>query len=133
MPTVLFVCVENTFRSIIAESLFNAEAPPGWRAVSAGVDAGDRISPSAAILLAEVGVPVSKLLPLQVTERMIEDAERVVTFGCVDRCPSGAAGKTEDWPVPGSTGKSDVQLREIRGELQRRVRDLVVRLQNRKD
>lgn len=34
---VLFVCVENTFRSVLSEAIFNAQAPDGWRAESAGV------------------------------------------------------------------------------------------------
>ncbi len=134
MPTVLFVCVENMFRSVMAEALFNANAPPGWRAVSAGVDASkDRINPVATVLLEEVGVPVTKMRPQQVTVRMIGDAARVVTFGCADRCPAGAEGKSEDWPIPGSTGRTDAELREIREELRRRVLDLIVRLPKRKD
>ena len=133
MPVVLFVCVENTFRSVMAETLFNANAPPGWRAVSAGVDAKDRINPVAQALMAEVGLDVSGKKPQPVTAEMIRDAARVVTFGCLDRCPVGAAGKNEDWPIPGSTGRTDSELRAIREELQRRVLDLVLRLQNRKD
>ena len=39
MGLVLFVCVENTFRSVLSEALFNAAPPPGWRAESAGVQA----------------------------------------------------------------------------------------------
>jgi len=104
---VLFACVENTFRSVMAEALFNANAPPGWRAISAGVDAkGDRINPVAVTLLAEIGIDVKKKRPQQVTPQMIRDAYRLVTFGCLDRCPSGGAGKNEDWPLPGSTAEA---------------------------
>ena len=45
MRVVLFVCVENTFRSVLSEALFNATAPPGWRAESAGVQAAASINP----------------------------------------------------------------------------------------
>jgi len=126
--TVLFACVENTFRSIMAEALFNAHAPPGWRAVSAGVEAGERINPVAVSLLAEIEVPVTKTRPEQITPDMIRKAWRLVTFGCMDRCPAGGAGKNEDWPLPGSTGRTDAELREIRDELRRRVLDLIRRL-----
>lgn len=37
MRTVLFVCVENSFRSVVAEAYFNRYAAGGWRAVSAGL------------------------------------------------------------------------------------------------
>ena len=58
---------------------------------------------------------------------MVSRASRVVTFGCLDRCPISAKGKSEDWPLPGSTGKSPEQLREISDELSRRVDELVTR------
>ncbi len=129
MPAVLFVCVENSFRSVMAEALFNAIAPRGWRAHSAGVDAGGKsINPLAFSLMEEVGIVVTKTHARQVTPEMIREAWRVVTFGCLDRCPAGAAGKNEDWPVPGSTGKTDAELREIRTDLQGRVEDLIRRL-----
>ncbi len=129
MPTVLFACVENTFRSVIAEALFNARAPPGWRAISAGVEASrGGINPVAGRLLAEIGITVTKEAPQQVTPEMVREAWRVVTFGCLDRCPAGAGGKNEDWPLPGATGKSDAELRAIRDEVLRRVLDLIRRL-----
>ena len=61
---------------------------------------------------------------------MIAAADRVVTFGCLDRCPAGAAHKSEDWPVPGATGKTSEELRGIRDELRRRVRDLRARIES---
>jgi len=129
VPDVLFVCVENSFRSVMAEALFNATAPPGWRAHSSGVDTtGKKVNPLAFSLMEEIGVVVTKTHPRQVTSELIRDAWRVVTFGCLDRCPAGAAGKTEDWPIPGSPGKTDAELRAIRTDLQGRVEDLIRRL-----
>jgi len=129
VPAVLFVCVENSFRSVMAEALFNAIAPPGWRAHSAGVDtAGKQVNPLAFSLMEEIGIVVTKTHPRQVTPELVQEAWRVVTFGCLDRCPAGAKGKGEDWPVPGSPGKTDAQLREIRTDLQARVEDLIRRL-----
>src|SRR2546425_4140045 len=127
--TVLFVCVENSFRSVMAEALFNANTPPGWKATSAGVDAADKqINPLAYTLMQEIGIRVSKKRPEQVTPEMVQKAWRVITFGCLDRCPAGAAGKSDDWPLPGSTGKTHAELREIRAELERRVSELLRRL-----
>jgi protein-tyrosine-phosphatase len=128
MDIVLFVCVENTFRSVLSEALFNADAPPGWRAESAGVQAAKAINPVVVRLLEEVGIPLGPKTPRTATPELIARATRVVTFGCLDSCPIGAKDKAEDWPVPGATGKTDDQLRGIRDELQRRVKDLVSRL-----
>jgi len=126
---VLFVCVENTFRSVLSEALFNASAPPEWRAESAGVNAAAAINPVAVDLLREIGIELGPKTPRTVTTEMIARASRVVTFGCLDRCPIGAKEKGEDWPVPGATGKSKRELRGIRDDLRRRVRDLATRVE----
>jgi arsenate reductase (thioredoxin) len=124
MGVVLFVCVENTFRSVLSEALFNADPPPGWRAESAGVQAAAAINPVVPDLLRELGIRLGPKTPQTVTPEMIARATRVVTFGCLDRCPIGAKGKSEDWPLPGATGKSMEELRAIRDELQKRIEDL---------
>ena len=125
--TILFVCVENTFRSVLSEELFNSKAPPGWRAESAGVSPAASLNPDVRQLLSEVGIKLTERTPRVVTPALVATASRVVTFGCLDRCPIGAEGKGEDWPLPGATGKTFEELRGIRDELSRRVDDLIRR------
>jgi protein-tyrosine-phosphatase len=124
---ILFVCVENTFRSVLSEELFNARAPQGWRAESAGVSPASGVNPNVSGLLSEVGIRLTDRMPRLVTPQMVARASRVITFGCLDRCPIGAEGKAEDWPVEGATGKSFVELRAIRDDLSTRVDDLMRR------
>jgi arsenate reductase len=125
---VLFVCVGNTFRSVLSEELFNAKAPPGWVAESAGVSPEPRVAAPVEWLLSEVGIELKKRSPKLVTREIIERAERVVTFGCLDRCPIGAESKSEDWPFPGSTDKTPDELRAIRDGLARKIDELIPRL-----
>jgi arsenate reductase (thioredoxin) len=125
MGLVLFVCVENTFRSVLSEALFNDVAPKGWRAESAGVSPATAINPSVRELLREVGIELGAKTPRLVTPAMKARADRVVTFGCLDRCPPGIGGKNEDWPLPGATGKTRDELRAIRDELRRRIDEFI--------
>ncbi len=122
---VLFVCVENTFRSIMSEAIFNAHAPKGWHAESAGVQPAEAINPIAVELLHEIGIEIGQKPPRLVTPELTARAWRVITFGCLDRCPIGAKEKSEDWPIPGSTEKNPQELRAIRDELQRRILGLI--------
>jgi arsenate reductase len=126
--TVLFVCVENTFRSVLSEALFNARAPLGWHAESAGVAPAAAINPVARNLLRERGIALGAKTPRPVTPALIATAFRVVTFGCSDRCPPGAEERTEDWPIPGATGKSMEELRSIRDQLEQRIDGLIASL-----
>jgi protein-tyrosine-phosphatase len=90
--TILFVCVENTFRSVLSEALFNSKAPPGWHAESAGVRPAAAVNPDVPRLLEEVGIVLATRSPRVVTPDMVSRASRVVTFGCLDSCPIGAKG-----------------------------------------
>lgn len=121
MGLVLFVCVENSFRSVLSEAIFNSKAPPGWRAESAGVRPATAVNPIVVDLLREVGVSLPPKSPRHVTPEMIAKAWRVVTFGCIDQCPIGAADKKEDWSVPGANGKTINELRAIRDNLSHRI------------
>jgi arsenate reductase len=119
--------VENTFRSILSEEIFNSKAPRGWHAESAGVSPALAVNPNVRQLLNEVGIVLTERTPRVVTQEMVARASRVVTFGCLDRCPIGAEGKAEDWALPGATGKTFEELRGIRDGLSTRVDELIRR------
>jgi len=123
--SVLFVCNGNSFRSVLSEELFNAKAPPGWIAESAGVSPEPVVAAPVRWLLREIGIKMKKRSPRLVTPAMISRASKVVTFGCLERCPMGAEGKSEDWPFPGSTDKTPGELRGIRDGLSMRVDELI--------
>ena len=127
---VLFVCVENTFRSIMSEAIFNAHATKGWRAESAGVQPAETINPIAVQLLHEIGIQIGPKIPRLIWPDQTSRAWRVITFGCVDRCPISVKEKTEDWPLPGSTGKTPEELRAIRDEIQQRILALIAEIEN---
>ena len=111
----------------MSEELFNSRAPAGWHAESAGVNPAASVNPKVRQLLKEVGIELTERTPRVVTPQMVARASRVVTFGCLDRCPIGAGEKGEDWPLPGATGKTFDELRGIRDELSRRIDDLIQR------
>lgn len=53
---ILFVCTGNACRSILAEAIFNALAPPGMHAMSAGTHPAGYVHPRTIALLQRSGI-----------------------------------------------------------------------------
>ena len=74
---ILFVCVENTFRSVLSEAIFNAHAPKGCHAESAGVQPAEAINPTAIELLSEVGIELGPKKPRLVSPELVARSWRL--------------------------------------------------------
>ncbi|HLG37875.1 MAG TPA: arsenate reductase ArsC [Nitrososphaera sp.] len=129
--TILFVCVENAGRSQMAEGFFNKYAPPGYRAVSAGTKPVAQINPIAAQAMLEVGVDISKQKSKIITDDMIRNSVKAINMGCMDRsdCPLLFLNNPVDWAMEDPKGKSIEKVREIRDEIEKRVKELAANLQ----
>jgi arsenate reductase (thioredoxin) len=121
---VLFVCVENACRSLMAEAMFNANPAPGWRAVSAGTAPAERPNPRTEPMLAEIGLPLPAHPPRALTPEMIGAASVRVTMGCLDdaSCPVHLKGvDLRDWALPDPARQDDRGFRDVRDRLARLV------------
>jgi len=127
MKTVLFVCIGNAARSIIAEAIFNSMAPDGWRAQSAGTMPAGSISESAISVLEEVGVRVEKDKPTVLGEGLAKSADVGITMGCgvEDECPVLFTPVKEDWGIDDPKGAPIEKFREVRGDIKGKVEGLI--------
>ncbi|MEM3514821.1 MAG: arsenate reductase ArsC [Candidatus Hadarchaeum sp.] len=125
MKKVLFVCVENSARSQMAEAFFNKMAKSA-RAESAGTKPAAAVNPMAVEVMREVGIDISAAKPKMITREMLEAADRVRTMGCIsgELCPATLV-PTEDWGIEDPAGKSIEKFREIRELIRIRVEKLV--------
>jgi arsenate reductase len=129
---ILFVCVENAGRSQIAEGFFNQRyAPKGYRAISAGTRPASQINPLAVQVMNEIGVDISSQKSKIITEDMIKSSEKSVNMGCMERteCPMLFINNAIDCRIEDPKGKPIEKVREIREEIERRVREIAESLQ----
>jgi predicted protein tyrosine phosphatase len=98
---VLFVCVHNAGRSIVAAALLNAYQPHGVRADSAGTEPADALNPTVAKVLAERGINVSGISPKPITSELVAAADLVVTMGRHAKGPTlpGTAAHQQRWQL----------------------------------
>jgi arsenate reductase len=128
MKTVLFACVHNAGRSQMAAALFNLLTDPEKaRAISAGTEPGPRVHPEVLEAMKELGVDLSAAKPQKLSQDLSSQAALLITMGCGESCPIVPGLRREDWPLEDPKGKPLARVREIRDEVQRRVRELLAK------
>jgi arsenate reductase len=125
---VLFVCVGNQGRSVIAERLFRQAAGDEHEARSAGAAPGRDVHPEAVAVLAELGVDASDHVPHRLDEALMEWAD-VVVAACDGVCPVVPGKRNENWHLPDPMGLPLAEVRVIRDEIKRRVDTLLDELE----
>lgn len=129
---VMFVCVHNSGRSQMAEAFFNALAPEGLSAISAGTQPTTQVNPVVVVAMAEVGISMAGHTPKLATTELVTASDRIITIGCgvQESCPLYLGMKIdEDWGLSDPAGQGIEAVRPIRDAVQERVVDLIARLQ----
>ncbi|MBO0768836.1 MAG: arsenate reductase ArsC [Solirubrobacterales bacterium] len=124
MTTVLFVCTQNAGRSQMSQALFQRAAGERHRALSAGTKPADHVHPEVVEVMRELDIDLAGRTPQVLTHELAEQADLVITMGCGDQCPYIPGKRYIDWELPDPAGQSLDQVRAIRDEIDRRVREL---------
>jgi protein-tyrosine-phosphatase len=124
---VLFVCVANSGRSVIAERLFRRAAAGLHEARSAGSRPGEAAHPVVLEALRELGVDAADHVPAELDDGRIAWAD-VIVATCDDACPVVPGKRYVNWNLADPKGLPVEQVRPIRDEIARRVDELVAEL-----
>src|SRR5690349_12628045 len=87
MSNVLFICVANSGRSVLAERLFNRAAAGRHHARSAGSEPGTTVLPVVLEALQEIGVDASDHVPRAIDEDEVNAVDAVVSTCGEEACP----------------------------------------------
>ena len=125
VPTVLFVCVHNSGRSLAARVLLDHYAQGSLRVESAGSEPAATLNASVVALLHERGLDVTREFPKPLTAEHARTADVVITMGCGDACSTYSGTRYLDWELDDPAGKSIEDVRVILAEIDVRVRQLL--------
>ena len=130
--SVLFVCVQNAGRSQMAEGFFKKYAPKEYEGISAGTMPVSEINPLAVEVMREVDIDISGQKSKEITEDMIRNSTKIVNMGCMDKvsCPTLFLQNLLDWNIEDPKDKQIDKVREIRDEIEQRVKELVADIKN---
>lgn len=125
-PSILFVCIENSCRSQMAEGFAKALGGDRIAAYSAGSRPSGRVNPRAIRFMAEKAVDLNGQRSKGLGELPALRWDYVVTMGCGDECPFLPARHRLDWDLPDPKHLDDESFRNVRDRIERLVQDLIL-------
>ena len=126
--TVLFVCVENSNRSQMAEAFARIHGGDGVEACSAGSRPSGRVNPRAIEFMREVGYDLTTHTSKSLDQFNGQEVEVAVTMGCGDECPLVRAKRREEWQIPDPKEMPPEKYREVRDLIETKVTELLASL-----
>src|SRR2546426_12038950 len=126
---LLFVCVENSNRSQMAEAFARIHGGDKVEAYSAGSRPSGKINPKAIRTMKEIDYDLSTHQSKSLSEIPNIEFDFVATMGCGDACPFVRAKQREDWNVPDPKEMSPDEFRQVRDSIETKVREILTRLQ----
>ena len=125
MKKILFVCVENSCRSQMAEGFAKALGGLKFEAYSAGSSPAGKINPEAIKVMGEIGIDISTVKSKGFNDLAVKDFDYVITMGCKDICPFVPAKEHIDWQIEDPKGKGEEFFRKARDLIKEKVESLI--------
>lgn len=122
---LLFVCVENSNRSQMAEAFARLHGGSRVEAYSAGSRPSGRINPKAISAMQELGYDLTTHASKGLDQFNGQDFDVAITMGCGDECPLVHARRKIDWQIPDPREMSPEQFREVRDLIGLKVQQLL--------
>ena len=114
----------------MAEGFFRKYSPEGYLAISVGTMPAGPINPVAIQVMKEIGIDISEQKSKIITEDMIRYSDVRVNMGCMDKqsCPASFINNVIEWGIEEPKGKSLEKVREIRDDIEQRIKQLAADL-----
>ena len=125
MKKLLFVCIENSNRSQMAEAFAKMHGKDRVEAFSAGSHPSGRINPKAIEAMNEAGYDLTGHSSKSSDDFKEYAFEYVVTMGCGDECPFIPAVHRVDWDIPDPRNMDKDEFRKVRDLIEEKVKQLL--------
>ncbi|MFM8273932.1 MAG: arsenate reductase ArsC [Gemmata sp.] len=122
---VLFVCVENSNRSQMAQAFARLYGGDRVEALSAGSRPSGRVNPRAVAAMAQLGYDLTSHTSKGLDEYNGQEIDAAVTMGCGDACPLVRAARRYDWQIPDPREMPPDEFNKVRDLVGAKVRELL--------
>jgi arsenate reductase (thioredoxin) len=128
LKRILFVCVENSCRSQIAEGFAWIDGQGIIEPYSAGSRPSGLINPKAIGSMREVGYDLSRHQSKSLSDIPDVEYDYAITMGCGDECPFVKAKHRDNWNIPDPKEMSLEEFRTVRDLIREKVQALIIQL-----
>ena len=125
MKKVLFVCVENSNRSQMAEAFAKIHGAGKVEAYSSGSRPSGKINPKAIAAMKELGYDLTSHQSKSLDEIPKIKYDYAITMNCGDECPFVIAELRDDWKLDDPKNLDPSEFNKVRDEIERRVKKLI--------
>ena len=125
MKKILFVCVENSCRSQMAEGFARMHGGGIVEAYSSGSSPSGMVNPKAIASMKEIGYDLSLHKSIGLDEMPDVEYDYVITMGCGDECPAVKTKHREDWRIPDPKHMDPEEFAKIRDLIESKVEELL--------
>jgi protein-tyrosine-phosphatase len=122
---LLFVCVENSCRSQMAEGFARGVGSGRVSAHSAGSKPSGQVNARAVAFMREKDIDLGPQRSKGLDDLPHVRWDYIVTMGCGDACPTLPARHRLDWDLPDPKHLDDAGFRAVRDRIEQLVRELV--------
>jgi protein-tyrosine-phosphatase len=129
MKRIVFVCVENSNRSQMAEAFARIHGAGMVEAYSAGSRPSGKVNPKAIEAMRELGYDLSTHQSKSLADLAALDLDVAVTMGCGDECPFIRARSRQDWSIPDPRDLPPEEFRSVRDLIETKVQALLADLE----
>jgi|SRR5690606_32368803 len=119
---LLFVCIENSNRSQMAQAFAKIYGGDSVAAFSAGSNPSGKINPKAIVAMKELGYDLTTHESKSLNEIPDVEFDYVVTMGCGDACPWVAAKHRVDWQIPDPRDMEPNEFNKVRDLIAEKVK-----------
>jgi arsenate reductase len=128
---LLFVCIENSNRSQMAQAFAIIKGKENIEAYSAGSKPSGIVNPKAIAAMKELGYDLSKHDSKSLNEvEAFAPFDVVVTMGCGDACPWMPAKQFIDWQIPDPRNMEKDDFNKVRDFIEGKVVELIKSVSN---
>ena len=128
IKNVLFVCIENSNRSQMAQAFTIIHGGEHIKAYSAGSKPSGIVNPKAISAMQELGYDLSVHDSKSLDDLPELNYAAAVTMGCGDACPMVKAERREDWAIPDPKNMPAAEFNKVRDLIEHKVKQLLISL-----